>query len=118
MLKEGTRAPAFTLKDQDGKTQKLSDYKGKKIILYFYPKDNTPGCTKEACAFNDNLEKLKKKAVLFGISADSVESHKKFANKFGLKFSLLSDPDKKLISKYKAYGKKNTWAKSTWEFIE
>lgn len=111
MLKEGSKAPAFNLKDQDGKTHKLSDYKGKKVVLYFYPKDNTPGCTKEACAFNDNLAKLKKKAIIFGVSADSVESHKKFADKYGLKFPLLSDPDKEMLKKYEAWGKKKFMGK-------
>ncbi|MCF7866854.1 thioredoxin-dependent thiol peroxidase [Candidatus Woesearchaeota archaeon] len=111
MLKEGIKAPAFSLKDQDGKTHKLADYKGKKVVLYFYPKDNTPGCTTEACTFNENLSKLKKKAIIFGVSADSVESHKKFADKYGLKFSLLSDPDKKMLEKYEAYGKKKFMGK-------
>ena len=112
MLKEGTNAPDFTLKDSEGKEQSLSQYKGKKVILYFYPKDDTPGCTQEACDFRDSLPVInKKKAVILGISADSVGSHEKFAKKFGLPFTLLSDPEKKVIQQYKVLGEKNMYGK-------
>ncbi len=106
-LKIGDRAPAFTLPDQTGKKQSLCDYKGKWVLLYFYPRDDTPGCTKEACGVRDHLSKLKSRsAVVFGISADSVESHKKFARKFKLPFPLLSDEEKKMIGAYGAWGEK------------
>lgn len=107
MLKEG-KAPEFSLKDSEGKTHKLSDYKGKKVIVYFYPKDNTSGCTKEACSFRDNFGKVKSKnAVILGISADSEISHKKFSEKYSLPFVLLSDPEKKVIRKFGALKKKS-----------
>ena len=87
------QAPQFSLTDQAGKIHSLSDYKGKWVIVYFYPKDDTPGCTKEACSFRDNLSQLKEKGVeVFGISKDNTNSHAKFASKFSLNFSLLSDP--------------------------
>lgn len=112
MLKEQTLAPNFTLKDAQGKEHTLSQYKGKKVILYFYPKDDTPGCTKEACDFRDSIQVItKKKAVVFGISADSSESHGKFAKKFGLPFTLLSDPEKKVIEKYQAWGEKSMYGR-------
>ncbi len=101
MLKELSKAPGFELKDQDGKTHKLSDYAGRKVVLFFYPKNFTPGCTKEVCSFRDSYELLKKKGVvLLGVSADSVESHKKFREKYSLPFPLLSDPEKKVIKVY------------------
>ncbi len=99
MLKENDKAPDFELKDSMGKKHTLSQYKGKKVILYFYPKDDTPGCTKEACNFRDSFV-LFKNAVIIGISADSTESHKKFAHKYKLPFILLSDPKKEVIKKY------------------
>lgn len=112
MLKEGTQAPEFSLKDSTGKEHSLSQYKGKKVILYFYPKDDTPGCTKEACDFRDSIAVVtKKKAVVLGISADSVEAHGKFAKKFGLPFTLLSDPEKKVIQQYKAWGEKSMYGR-------
>jgi thioredoxin-dependent peroxiredoxin len=101
------KAPDFELKDQDGKSHKLSDYKGKKIVLYFYPRDDTPGCTKEACDFRDNYGALKKKALVIGVSADDEKSHKKFVEKYSLPFILLSDPDKKVLNLYGVWGKKS-----------
>jgi len=113
MLKEGDKAPQFELKDQLGKTHKLSDYKGKKFVIYFYPKDNTPGCTKEACAFRDNFSVYKKKGVVvLGISKDSEASHKKFADKFDLPFTLLSDPKSETIEKYGAWKEKSMYGKT------
>ncbi len=101
------KAPQFSLPDQDGVVHSLSDYKGKWVVLYFYPKDDTPGCTKEACTFRDLQETFNKKnAVIFGVSKDSVESHKKFSQKFKLPFPLLSDPSHEVISAYGAWGKK------------
>lgn len=112
MLKVGTKAKDFTLEDQDGKSHTLSDYFGKWILIYFYPKDDTPGCTKEACSIGEiypNFKKLKTK--VFGISADNVKSHKKFAEKFDLPFTLLSDPDKKVLKLYGALGEKSMYGK-------
>ncbi len=100
------KAPDFTLPDQDGKLHSLSEYKGKWLVVYFYPKDDTPGCTKEACAFRDNIEEFRKRGVtIVGISKDSVESHKKFADKFHLPFPILADPEHKTIESYGAWGK-------------
>jgi thioredoxin-dependent peroxiredoxin len=107
-LKEGSKAPSFQLKDQDGKVHKLSDYKGKKIVLYFYPKDDTPGCTIEACNFrNDEAQYKKKGAVLLGISVDDEKSHKKFADKYHLPFTLLADTDKKVVEQYGVWKEKS-----------
>lgn len=107
MLKEKTKAPDFSLPDQSGVIHKMSDYLGKWVLLYFYPKDNTPGCTKEACSIRDSWLAFKRnKITVFGVSADSVKSHAKFADKFSLPFILLSDEDKKMAKKYKAFGKK------------
>jgi thioredoxin-dependent peroxiredoxin len=112
MLKEGQKAPQFALKDQNGKIHKLTDYKGKKIVLYFYPKDDTPGCTKEACSFRDVYSAIKKKgAIVLGISADDMTSHAKFAKKYSLPFPLLSDPEKTIIKEYNAWGEKNFYGK-------
>ena len=98
MLEVGTKAPAFTLCDQNGVQHSLEDYKGRKVILYFYPKDNTAGCTKEACSFADRYPQITEKgAVVLGISKDSVSSHKKFEEKYSLPFTLLSDPDAEVI---------------------
>ena len=95
----------FSLPDQDGKLHKLSDYRGQLVVLYFYPKDNTPGCTVEACSFRDNQEKFSKNGiVILGISKDTVDSHKKFAQKHNLRFTIFSDVEKKIIKKYKAWG--------------
>lgn len=106
-IKLGAAAPAFTLSDQDGKAHTLSDYNGKWVLLYFYPKDDTPGCIKEACGIRDMFPKFKKMdAVVFGISADSIQKHKKFAKKYKLPFTLLSDEDKTVIKKYGVWAKK------------
>lgn len=101
------KATDFSLPDQDGKMHKLSDYSGHWVVLYFYPKDDTPGCIKEACSFRDNLEKLEKLGVvILGVSKDSVESHKKFYDKYHLNFLILSDEERKVIDAYHAWGKK------------
>ncbi|MBI4101173.1 thioredoxin-dependent thiol peroxidase [Candidatus Microgenomates bacterium] len=106
-LEVGDKAPAFTLPDQSGKTHMLADYQGQWLLLYFYPKDDTPGCTKEACAIRDNFPKFGKlKARVFGVSVDSVDSHAKFATKYKLPFILLADIDKKVVNRYGVWGKK------------
>jgi peroxiredoxin Q/BCP len=105
------KAPDFELPDQDGKIHKLSDYKGSFLLLYFYPKDDTPGCTKEACSFRDNFPKLKEKLEIVGVSGDSVDSHKRFSDKYTLPFTILSDKDKKIIEKYGTDG--SNFAKRT-----
>jgi peroxiredoxin Q/BCP len=109
---EGKKAPAFSLEGNDGKKHSLDDYKGKTVVLYFYPKDDTPGCTKEACGFRDQTAALKKAGVVvLGVSKDSVESHKKFAAKYKLAFPLLSDPNAEVMKKYGAFGKKMMYGK-------
>ena len=111
-LKVGDPAPDFALPDQNGKIHRLSDYRGRYVVVYFYPKDFTPGCTREARAFNEALDALAAEgAVVLGISADDVERHKKFAEKLGLKFPLLADPEKKVIQAYGAWGTKNLYGK-------
>jgi peroxiredoxin Q/BCP len=111
-LEEGKNAPAFTLKDQDGNAVSLKDFKGSKVVVYFYPKDDTPGCTKEACQFNDNLRAFNKADVtVLGISPDKEEAHVKFRTKYKLKFPLLCDPDKKIMEKYGAFGEKMMYGK-------
>jgi peroxiredoxin Q/BCP len=111
----GDRAPAFNLKDQQDQSHKLSDYKGKYVVLYFYPKDDTPGCTKEACAFRDDYAKLKKAgAVLFGVSPDDTKSHAKFAKKFDLPFPLLADDGHALAEKYGVWAEKSMYGKTYW----
>lgn len=108
MLQTGKKAPDFKLLDQAGKPHKLSNYKGGWVVLYFYPKDDTPGCTKEACSFRDNLPKLGKvNATVFGVSVDSVSRHAKFAAKYKLPFTLLADEDKQVVEKYEVWGKKS-----------
>lgn len=103
-LKIGDKAPQFNLPDQDGKMHALKDYAGQWVLLYFYPKDDTPGCTTEACSVRDNLPKFKKiKAQVFGVSTDSVKSHRKFADKFELPFTLLADENKELVKAYDVY---------------
>ena len=111
-LKAGQLAPDFTLPDQDGKQHSLSDYGGKWVLVYFYPKDDTPGCTKEACAIRDDIPRFNKlKAKVLGISVDSVKSHKKFAEKYALPFTLLSDEKKEVVKKYGVWQKKKFMGK-------
>lgn len=111
-LTEGKNAPDFSAMDDQGKKISLKELKGKKVVLYFYPRDDTPGCTKEACAFRDGIAQIKKKgAVVLGVSADSIGSHEKFKQKFDLNFPLLSDPDKKLIQSYGAWKEKSMYGK-------
>ncbi len=106
-LSVGEKAPDFSAKDQNGNTVSLSDFKGKKVVLYFYPKDDTPGCTKEACNFRDNYALLKKKGyVVLGVSVDSERSHKKFIEKHELPFTLISDTEKQVVNAYGVWGKK------------
>ncbi|MCL4454832.1 MAG: thioredoxin-dependent thiol peroxidase [Deinococcus sp.] len=112
MATSGEKAPHFALPDQEGKVHKLSDYQGGWLVLYFYPKDDTPGCTKEACSFRDEQATLKKLgAVVLGVSADDTKSHAKFAEKFNLNFPLLADPSAEMIKSYGAWGKKNLYGK-------
>ena len=107
MLEQGTKAPSFTLPDQNGAKHKLSDQKGSWVLLYFYPKDDTPGCTKEACSIRDNWSAFKKLGVMvFGVSADPVAKHKKFVDKYELPFTLLSDEEKEMLEAYGVWGKK------------
>ncbi len=114
MLEIGTKAPDFTLPDQNGEMHSLSDYKGKKVVLYFYPKDNTPGCTKQACSFGELMPQFKEKgAVILGVSKDSVASHKKFEEKFGLPFTLLSDTERTVIEAYDVWKEKKNYGKVT-----
>ena len=114
MLEIGTKAPVFTLPDQDGKMVSLKDFMGQKVVLYFYPKDNTPGCTKQACNFGELLPLFREKgAVVIGVSKDSVASHKKFQEKFGLPFTLLSDPELQVIQVYDVWQEKNMYGKKT-----
>ena len=113
MLTIGTKAPSFKLMDQNGKLHKLEDYLGKKVILYFYPKDNTPGCTKEACEYNANLASFKtKNVVILAISKDSVSSHKKFETNYNLGFTLLSDEKLDAITKYDVWKEKKNYGKT------
>lgn len=112
MLEIGTTAPDFTLPDQDGSLHTLSSYRGKKVILYFYPKDNTPGCTKQACGYSAHAPSFTEKgAVILGISKDSVASHKKFAEKYDLQFPILSDPERTVIESYDVWKEKKLYGK-------
>ena len=118
MLEIGTKAPEIHLPDQNGKMHTLNDYKGKKVILYFYPKDNTPGCTKQACGFGEFYPQfLEKNAVVLGISKDSVASHKKFEEKYGLPFTLLSDTELEVIKAYDVWHEKNMYGKKTFGVV-
>ena len=114
MLEIGTKAPAFSLPDQNGTVHTLEEYKGKKVVLYFYPKDNTSGCTKQACGFAELYPQfMEKGAVVLGVSKDSVASHKKFEEKFGLPFTLLSDIELAAIKAYDVWQEKNMYGKIT-----
>ena len=113
-LNIGDKAPEFSAKDQNRKTVSLKDFKGKKVVLYFYPKDFTPGCTTEACNLRDNYADLKDAGMeVIGVSPDDEESHKKFEEKHELPFTLLADPDKKIIDKYGVWGEKNMYGKKS-----
>ena len=113
MLEVGKKAPDFELPDQNGEMHKLSDYAGKKVILYFYPKDNTAGCTKQACGFSERYPQFTEKgAVILGVSKDSVASHKRFEEKYGLAFTLLADPERKVIEAYDVWKEKKLYGKT------
>lgn len=112
MLEAGSKAPDFTLQNQDGEEVSLADFAGKKVILYFYSKDNTAGCTKQACGFGELYPEIKERgAVVLGVSKDSVASHKKFAEKYQLPFTLLADPERKVIEAYDVWQEKNMYGK-------
>ena len=112
MIEVGKKAPELSLLNQDGKKISLKDYLGKKVVLYFYPKDDTSGCTKEACNFRDEFPKFTKtKAVILGVSPDSVKSHKKFAEKYDLNFDLLADEEKKVVEKYEVWKEKSMYGR-------
>jgi len=113
-IEEGKKAPAFTLKDAEGNKVALRDLAGRDVIVYFYPKDDTPGCTKEACGFRDLWKDLEKQgAVVLGVSPDDAASHRRFADKYDLPFTLLCDPDKKVMEKYGAWGEKTMYGRKT-----
>jgi len=115
-LKEGGKAPAFKGVDQNGQPISLADFKGKKVILYFYPKDDTPGCTTQACNLRDNYKALIKKGFqVIGVSVDDVKSHKKFETKHALPFPLVADSDKAIVTKYNLWGEKKFMGKHIWE---
>ena len=112
MLEVGTKAPSFSLPDQNGEIHTLEEYAGKKVILYFYPRDNTPGCTKQACGFGERYPQfMEKDAIVIGISKDSVKSHKKFEEKYNLPFTLLSDPELQAIQAYDVWKEKKLYGK-------
>ena len=112
MLEVGTKAPAFSLPDQNGQVHSLEEYRGKKVILYFYPRDNTPGCTKQACGYSQLYPQFQEKgAVVIGISKDTVASHKRFEEKQGLTFTILSDPELKVIQAYDVWKEKKNYGK-------
>jgi len=117
-IEEGKAAPAFTLKDQDGDNVALKDFRGKNVIVYFYPKDDTPGCTKEACSFRDLTGEIQDEgAVILGISPDGQAAHERFIRKYELPFTLLSDPDKKVMTRYGAFGEKMMYGKKVMGII-
>lgn len=112
ILEKGSKAPAFTLKNQDGETIKLKDFNGKKVMIFFYPEDDTPTCTIEACNLRDNFADLKKAGIeVIGISPDDSKKHTKFIEKFKLPYTLLADPDMKVIEKYGVWGEKNMYGR-------
>jgi peroxiredoxin Q/BCP len=112
MLEPGTKAPAFTLTGPTGEQVSLKDFAGRDVILYFYPRDDTPGCTKEACGFRDAWDELRELgAVVLGVSADDADSHERFAAKYRLPFTLLSDPDRSVMAAYGAYGEKTMYGR-------
>ena len=112
-LKEGDKVPDFTAKDQNGKTISLADFKGKTVILYFYPKDDTPGCTAEACDFRDNYQSLLSKGFeVIGVSTDGEKSHKKFETKYSLPFPLIADEEKNIVEAYGVWGEKSMYGKT------
>jgi peroxiredoxin Q/BCP len=113
-LEAGERAPTFTLRDQDGTKVTLKDFAGADVVVYFYPADDTPGCTKEACQFNDNLRAFSRAGIaVVGVSPDDAEAHVAFRKKYGLKFPLLSDPDHKVMERYGAWGEKTLYGKKS-----
>ena len=112
LLEVGDKAPAFKTTDQDGDDVSLRDFKGRKVVLYFYPKDDTPGCTKEACSFRDGWSKFRRKGVtVLGVSVDDAKSHRKFADKFSLPFRLLADADKEIVKAYGVWGEKSMYGR-------
>ena len=112
LLEAGATAPDFKTTDQDGRSVSLKDFAGKKVVLYFYPKDDTPGCTKEACSFRDGFSKFRRRKIeVLGVSADDEKSHKKFAEKFDLPFRLLADTDKKIVQDYGVWGEKSLYGR-------
>ena len=114
MPETGDQAPDFNIMGDDGKNYKLSSFRGKKVVLYFYPKDDTPGCTTEACSFRDTMPDIDgRNAVIIGVSRDSIESHKKFKSKYGLNFLLLSDEDSDVCGKYEVLKEKNMYGKKS-----
>ena len=113
MIQQGMKAPDFTLQDKDGNQVSLSQFLGRKVILYFYPRDNTPGCTVQACSFRDAYDVLKEKAVVIGVSKDGMGSHQKFAQKYQLPFLLLSDPQRQAIEAYGVWQEKKLYGKTS-----
>ena len=112
MLKEGDNAPDFTVKNQNGESVKLSDYRGQRVVLYFYPKDDTPGCTKQACSLRDSFDVFEEKGIkVFGVSTDDENSHQKFISKYALPFDLLADTEKEIVNAYGVYGEKTNYGK-------
>ena len=112
MLKEGDDAPVFTTKNQSGEDIKLADLRGKRVVLYFYPKDDTPGCTKEACSLRDSFDIFEDKGIkIFGVSTDSEKSHQKFISKYSLPFDLLADTEKEIVNAYGVWGEKMNYGK-------
>jgi peroxiredoxin Q/BCP len=112
MLKEGDAAPDFTAKNQNGENVKLSDFRGNRVVLYFYPKDDTPGCTKQACSLRDSFETFEEKGIkIFGVSIDDEKSHQKFISKYALPFDLLADTEKEIVNAYGVYGEKTNYGR-------